>query len=51
MENEIEKITNLTKPLREYLEEKYDMKVAIVIKCDEIKIVRDEVGIQIKKED
>lgn len=51
MEEEIKELTRLSKPLREYLEKKYDMKVAILVKSDEVKVVRDEIGIPIRKED
>lgn len=51
MEEEFEKLIKLTEPLRNYISEKYDMKVSILVNCDEVKVIRDEVGVPIKKED
>jgi hypothetical protein len=48
MENEFEELIKLTEPIRKYINKKYDMKVSIVINLDEIKVIRDEMGIQIK---
>lgn len=51
MEEEFEKLIKLTEPLRNYISEKYDMKVSILVNCDEVKVIRDEAGVPIKKED
>ena len=51
MEEEFEKLIKLTEPLRNYISEKYDMKVSILVNCDKVKVIRDEAGVPIKKED
>ena len=51
MVEEFEKLIKITEPLRNYISEKYDMKVSILVNCDEVKVIRDEAGVPIKKED
>ena len=50
-ELDIKELIKLTEPLRNYISEKYDMKVSILVNCDEVKVIRDEAGVPIKKED
>lgn len=43
----MEELIKLSEPLRKYIHNNYDMKCAILVTLDEIKVIRDEEGVKI----